>query len=79
MFDAAAHEQAVLLAGSWRSPPRSERVNTRDMSEEILDAVNGPFTTIRLHRPEELPTVGGRELTSGVVGDILGDRFAEFG
>jgi hypothetical protein len=40
--------------------------------------VEEPVTIIRRHRPDELPAIGGRELTSGVVGDLVGDRFAEF-
>ena len=62
---------------SWRSPPRSERVNTRDMSDEVPVDVDGLVTTVRLHRPDELPALGG-ELTGGVVGDLLGVRLAEF-
>lgn len=48
------------------------------MSDETLVGVDAPVTIIRLHRRDELPALGGRELTSGVVGDMVGDRFAEF-
>lgn len=48
------------------------------MSDEILVDVDGSVTTIRLHRPDRLPAPGGRELTNGVAGDILGVRLAEF-
>ena len=56
-----------------------ERVNTRVMSDEILVDADGPVTTTRLHRTDELPALAGRELTGGVVGDIVGVRLAEFG
>ena len=48
------------------------------MSDEILVDVDGPVTTVRVHPPDEHPALGGRELTSGVVGDILGVRLGEF-
>jgi hypothetical protein len=49
-----------------------------NMSEEILDDFDGPFTTIGLHRPDQPPAAARRELTSGVVGHIVGVRPAEF-
>ena len=48
------------------------------MSDEILVDVPGPDTTIRLPRPDNFPAPGGRELTTGVVGDTLGVWLAEF-
>jgi len=48
------------------------------MSDETLADVDGLVTTIRLHRPDELPAPGGRELNSGAVGDILSVQLAEF-
>ncbi len=55
-----------------------ERVDTRDMSDEILFDVDGPVTTIRALPPDEHPAVRGRELPTGASGDILGVRHAEF-
>jgi len=48
------------------------------VSDEILVDTDGPVNAIRLHRPDEHRTLSGRELISGVVGDILGDAVAEF-
>ena len=48
------------------------------MSDEILIDVDGPVTTVRTHPPDEHPSLGGRELPAGVVGDILGVRLGEF-
>ncbi len=48
------------------------------MSDENVVGVDGPVTTIRLHRRDILPAVGGRKLTSGVVGDTPRGRLAEF-
>ena len=64
--------------GSCRSLPRRERVDTRDMSDEILVDVDGPVTTIRVHPPDEHPALRGRALPTGVAGDTLGVRLAEF-
>jgi hypothetical protein len=48
------------------------------MSDEILVDVDEPATTIRMHPPDEHPALRGRELPTGVVGDMLGVRHVEF-
>ena len=70
-------EWAVPLARFVSSLPRSEHVDTRDMSDEILVDVDGAVTTIGVHGPHEHPALGDRPPT-GALGDMLGIRYDEF-